>query len=139
MFIVILNSAVFSSIPDAVLARAIEVLGESGAVAIGVDLYRPTPANDTAEALEGWRDLGRVVAHDRRIVMSDLLPSRDEPGTPAPRFADPGTQVGFNDLLQVLSLWGPCFVTCCPADVDGDDVVGFADLLEVLSFWGPCP
>jgi hypothetical protein len=27
----------------------------------------------------------------------------------------------------------------CPWDLDGDMQVGFADLLKVLSFWGPCP
>jgi len=27
----------------------------------------------------------------------------------------------------------------CPQDIDGDGIVGFADLLEVLTWWGPCP
>jgi hypothetical protein len=27
----------------------------------------------------------------------------------------------------------------CPWDLDGDMQVGFGDLLKVLSFWGPCP
>ena len=27
----------------------------------------------------------------------------------------------------------------CPWDVDGDGVVGFEDLLKLLSNWGPCP
>ena len=45
--------------------------------------------------------------------------------------------VGFDDLLAVLSSWGPC--PDCPADVNGDDVVDFDDLLLVLSTWGPCP
>jgi YVTN family beta-propeller protein len=31
------------------------------------------------------------------------------------------------------------FVAPCPADLGGDGSVGFADLLEVLSSWGPCP
>jgi hypothetical protein len=26
----------------------------------------------------------------------------------------------------------------CPADVDGDGAIGFGDLLEILSSWGPC-
>jgi hypothetical protein len=45
--------------------------------------------------------------------------------------------VGFADLLAVLSDWGPC--AGCPADFDGNNDVGFADLLKVLSEWGPCP
>ncbi len=27
----------------------------------------------------------------------------------------------------------------CPADLDGDDAVDFDDLLAVLTAWGPCP
>lgn len=44
--------------------------------------------------------------------------------------------VGFDDLLEVLSNWGPC--PGCAQDVDQDDVVGFSDLLMILSNWGPC-
>ena len=29
--------------------------------------------------------------------------------------------------------------TACPADLDGDMLIGFGDLLNVLSNWGPCP
>lgn len=46
--------------------------------------------------------------------------------------------VEFDDLLVVLSTWGPC-PDCCPGDVDGDNEVDFDDLLIVLSQWGPCP
>jgi hypothetical protein len=45
--------------------------------------------------------------------------------------------VGFQDLLIMLSAWGPC--AGCPADLDGDDAVEFGDLLILLSSWGPCP
>ena len=45
-------------------------------------------------------------------------------------------QVGFGDLLLVLSAWGPC--RCCPEDLDQSGAVGFGNLLEVLSAWGPC-
>ena len=44
--------------------------------------------------------------------------------------------VGFTDLLAVLTAWGPC--SGCPEDLDGDRSVGFTDLLEVLTAWGPC-
>jgi uncharacterized membrane protein len=43
---------------------------------------------------------------------------------------------GFDDLLLVLSAWGPC--AGCPEDIDGDGEVGFSDLLVTLSSWGPC-
>jgi hypothetical protein len=45
--------------------------------------------------------------------------------------------VDFNDLLQVLSKWGPC--TECLEDLDRDGTVGFQDLLIVLASWGTCP
>jgi len=50
---------------------------------------------------------------------------------------DGSGDVGFTDLLEVLSFWGPCISKCC-MDTDGSGDVGFADLLNVLSFWGPC-
>jgi YVTN family beta-propeller protein len=45
-------------------------------------------------------------------------------------------QVGFADLLAVLSEWGPCAE--CAADTDGSGEVDFGDLLMVLSEWGSC-
>lgn len=47
--------------------------------------------------------------------------------------------VGFADLVAVLSSWGPCDDSCCPADRNGDGQVGFTDVIAVLSAWGPCP
>ncbi len=56
---------------------------------------------------------------------------------PCPADLDGSGEVGFSDLLAVLSAWGAC--DKCPEDLDGDGVVGFSDLLVVLSAWGPCP
>ena len=50
---------------------------------------------------------------------------------------DGSGDVGFSDLIFVLSAWGPC--TGCPGDIDGDGLVGFSDLVRILSGWGPCP
>lgn len=86
-------------IPDDILAGALQRLGANGSAAIGVDLYRPAPSSDMPEALAGWRELGKVLAGNQRIVMAELLPSIEQAGVRAPRFADPATQVGFNDLL----------------------------------------
>ena len=56
-----------------------------------------------------------------------------------PQDIDGDGLVGFSDLLEVLSFWGPCAdPENCPQDIDGDGLVGFSDLLDVLSFWGPC-
>jgi len=53
-----------------------------------------------------------------------------------PEDIDGSGDVGFTDLLGVLSAWGPCAE--CPEDIDGSGDVGFTDLLAVLSAWGPC-
>ncbi len=46
--------------------------------------------------------------------------------------------VDFDDVLEVLSLWGD-FTTGCVPDFDASGDVGFGDLLEVLGAFGPCP
>ena len=50
---------------------------------------------------------------------------------------DGDNAVGFSDLLQVLTFWGPCQPGCA-ADVSGNGVVGFEDILLVIQEWGPC-
>lgn len=40
------------------------------------------------------------------------------------------------DLGLLLSLWGACDESCCPADLDGDKQVNGADLGLLLSSWG---
>ena len=48
--------------------------------------------------------------------------------------------VDFDDLLSVLTAWGP-YDDCPPhiaADIDEDCMVGFSDLLIVLGDWGKC-
>lgn len=59
------------------------------------------------------------------------------PPPPCPGDLDGSGDVGFGDLLEVLSAWGDC--PDCAADLDGSGDVGFSDLLELLSAWGPCP
>jgi hypothetical protein len=49
---------------------------------------------------------------------------------------DGSGDVGFGDLLAVLSSWGAC--PGCPEDIDGDDNANFSDVLAVLSAWGSC-
>lgn len=56
---------------------------------------------------------------------------------PCPQDIDGNGDVGFNDLLSVLSAWGPC-VGACPQDIDESGDVGFSDVLSILSAWGPC-
>ncbi|HVP73454.1 MAG TPA: trypsin-like serine protease [Phycisphaerales bacterium] len=53
--------------------------------------------------------------------------------------------VDVNDLLAVISTWGPCPAVPAPCLADiapapsGNGVVDVNDLLAVISTWGPCP
>ena len=57
--------------------------------------------------------------------------------SPCPEDLDGDDLIGFQDLLIILSEWGPCL--SCPADIDRDGTIGFTDLLLVLAAWGDCP
>jgi len=48
--------------------------------------------------------------------------------------------VGIEDLLIILSGYGPCpeQVDPCPGDIDDNNVVGISDLFLLLDNWGPC-
>lgn len=48
----------------------------------------------------------------------------------------PPAEVGENYVLNVMCEFN---APPCPWDFDGDNQVGFQDLLKVLSNWGPCP
>ncbi|MDP6600698.1 MAG: hypothetical protein QGH76_00220 [Phycisphaerales bacterium] len=45
--------------------------------------------------------------------------------------------VAVEDMLIIISQWGPC-VDDCTADTDGNGSVDLDDLLRVLSEFGPC-
>lgn len=49
---------------------------------------------------------------------------------------DGSGEIDFSDIVQLLSVWGPC--AGCPEDFDGNDDVGFSDLVNLLSFFGGC-
>ena len=54
-------------------------------------------------------------------------------------------EVNIDDLLAVISAWGPCPAppALCPANIvtagASATVVDIDDLLAVISAWGPCP
>jgi hypothetical protein len=61
-----------------------------------------------------------------------------------PDIAGNGGEVNIEDLLAVISQWGPCQPppALCTADIaptGGDGNVNIADLLAVISGWGACP
>jgi len=58
-------------------------------------------------------------------------------GVVCPTDFDGSGETEFQDLLTLLSAFGPCG-TPCPADVNGDGVVDLPDLLATLNGWGDC-
>ena len=71
-----------------------------------------------------------------RFAVHDAIAGQDD-GFFAPGYLLFGEDVVASDLIEVLSLWGPC--GSCAADVDGDGLVGFTDVVEIVTWWGPCP
>lgn len=55
-------------------------------------------------------------------------------GDPVSGDVDGNGVVDFNDILVLLSFWGPCVE--CAADLDANGIVDFDDLLLVLANWG---
>ncbi len=51
---------------------------------------------------------------------------------------DSDNEVGFSDLLVLISQWGPCEPSCLGADLDSSGDVGFSDILLLIAEWGPC-
>lgn len=67
------------------------------------------------------------------------------PPPPCPADIDHSGSVNVNDLLNVITHWGPCPAPCpppCSADISpsgGNCQVNVNDLLLVITSWGPCP
>jgi hypothetical protein len=44
--------------------------------------------------------------------------------------------VNVDDLLTLITAWGPCVPPAsCPADLNGDGIVNVDDLLMVINHW----
>ena len=99
------------------------------------DLAERILGSPAYRALEGplpedpaqWQSVEDADGDGRLDICQDLT---------CPADVDGDSEVGFTDILNVLSVWGPC--DGCPADLDADGLVGFNDLLLVLSGWGSC-
>jgi subtilisin-like proprotein convertase family protein len=66
-------------------------------------------------------------------------------GVPCPGDIDGNDAVNVNDLLAVVTTWGPCPgcpPATCLADIappGGNCVIDVNDLLQVITTWGACP
>jgi hypothetical protein len=113
------------------------VVGAPGDDPIGVDdagaAYAFSLADCNVNGVVDACDIATLVSADAN---GNGVPDECETLAPCDGDLDGDRTVGFLDLLEILSAWGPC--AGCPGDIDGDGEVGFLDLLAVLSTWGPC-
>lgn len=99
--------------------------GESGRGAIWLGNVSSSGSGEVARLVEIGGTIGGGPA-----CRGDVGPGSGGDGT-----------VDVNDLLQIISAWGPCPPppSTCPADINNDSSVDVTDLLAVISTWGPCP
>ena len=92
-----------------------------------------SPEGDSNFALTGTVgqvDAGKLDSNEHAFaVRGGFWPVSDVSALACPADIDRDGIVGFSDLVEVLSNWGPC--PGCPSDIDGDGVVGFGDLVLV--------
>ena len=87
----------------------------------------------------GGMDSGRGCERYMAAVLDILRDAALTGEPPCPADLNGSGDVDFDDLLLLLSAWGPCPPQPdCPEDLDGNGAVDFADLLRLLSAWGPC-
>jgi hypothetical protein len=111
----------------------------------------PAAANDNVEQCgEGPKEIEVVLAAGTHWFWAGPTPTGvlvcgdfhnyyatlSEVASPCPQDLDGSGDVGFGDLLQVLSNWGNVGGV---EDLDGSGTVDFGDVLAILSNWGPCP
>jgi V8-like Glu-specific endopeptidase len=84
--------------------------------------------------------------HGTRVDLATFVAARSSLCTCAcPGDITTNGVVNVDDLLRVITAWGPCpaLPTVCPADVSpspaGNGIVDVNDLLVVITGWGTCP
>ena len=95
--------------------------------------FRINRATDSNRFFQGTMD--EIVLYDRALTQDEVcahyaaldLCTADINGD---------EQVDVDDLLTLLSSWGPC--DDCASDTNDDGVVDVTDLLFLLGAWGPC-
>jgi len=80
-----------------------------------------------------WND-GSGAVHQSTGIYWNNLGLEPEPACVTDINGDSFTNV--DDLLMLISAWGPC--NGCASDIDGSGTVDVDDLLMVISAWGPC-
>jgi probable HAF family extracellular repeat protein len=89
-------------------------------------------------AARGINDAGQIVCSASNTITGESRALRLTPiVTSVPGDINGDGAVDVQDLLILLSAWGPCTKQGdCPADLNGDGVVDVSDLLILLGNWG---
>lgn len=96
---------------------------------------------DPAGPASSWLRCLDVVGDCEMWTVGQQNPFAPHAQVLAPASSDPDPDldgdgsVGLSDVLVILSSWGGCDGTACPADLDGDGLVGLGDVLVVLAAW----
>ena len=137
-----------NELPGFVGANDVRLVASSPCIDIGNNSVVPADVLDVdgdEDVSEKLPDLGgndRVVDGDSdkmATVIVDMGAYEFQAGAQSSCFGDidGSGDVGFADILRVVSGWGPC--AGCPEDLDGSGAVGFSDILAILTAWGSCP
>jgi hypothetical protein len=121
--IALAGTATASIVGSAIESNTAAGAGGGIGVEASVELDTSTVCSNLPDQIDGsWSDSGESMVADVCLCPGDT--------------SGDGT-VDVQDILAVLSAWGPC--QGCAEDVDGSGSVDVGDILAVLSQWGPCP
>ena len=81
-------------IPDAQLAKLLQILRTAGSAAIGLDVYRDLPIEP------GHRALQQAYEQNPNLIGINYIADQDNPEVPAPLTLKRLNQVGFNNLVH---------------------------------------
>jgi subtilisin-like proprotein convertase family protein len=135
------QAAAASPVPSGTYGRFTTTVGPPAADPDTYDVFAGDPVTGNwTLAVADWcaADLGSFTSWSLDITLSG--------GNPCPANVATGagsqTDVDVDDLLAIISAWGPCG-TPCPANVatgaGSETDVDVDDLLAVIGAWGPCP
>ena len=81
-------------IPDADLAKLLEILRAGRSRAVGLDIYRDLPVQP------GHSDLLQAYRHNPNLIGIHYIADQDNPEIPAPLILKQRNQIGFNNLVH---------------------------------------
>jgi hypothetical protein len=99
---------------------------------IDLNQFLPADSNLVLEYGKAISDNGWIVLDSINSAFQNLVVLL-RPISPAPGDTDCNARVDMDDLLHVITAWGPCLG--CSADLNGDHSVNVEDLVLVITNW----